>query len=101
RVLAGRMRLTEAHWLVPGMEVPVLLDPDKPERFEVQWDRVPSMEARAAANDPALADPIAARRRVASVLGLTRSETGSSRTEAVERALADAAGRSAPPGWQC
>ena len=101
RMLAGRMRLTEAHWLVPGMEVPVLLDPDKPERFEVQWDRVPSMEARAAANDPALADPIAARRRVASVLGLARSETGSSRTEAVERALADAARRSAPPGWQC
>ena len=101
RVLAGRMRLTEAHWLVPGMQVPVLLDPDKPERFEVQWDRVPSMEARAAANDPALADPIAARRRVASVLGLTRSETGSSRTERVERALADAARRSAPPGRQC
>ncbi len=98
RVLDGKMRLTEAHWLALGMDVPVLIDPDKPERFEVQWDRVPSMEARAAANDPALADPIAARRRVAGALALTRSETGSSRTERVERAVADAARRAAPAG---
>jgi hypothetical protein len=95
------MRLTEAHWLALGMEVPILLDPAEPERFEVQWDQVQSMEARAAANDPALADPIAARRRVATVLGLTRTDTGHRRTDRVERALADVAGRPAPAGWLC
>jgi hypothetical protein len=78
------------------MDVEVTYGPD--ERFEVAWALVPSMEARAAANDPALADPIGARRNVAHALGLTRADTGSARTERFERALEEASTRSAPAG---
>lgn len=99
RVHDGTVRMTESHWLVPGMELDVTYDTERPERrFEVVWESVPSMEARAAANDPALADPIAARRKVAHALGLTRGDTGSARTERFERALEDASTRSAPAG---
>jgi len=59
---------------------------------------VPSMEARAASNDPALADPIAARRKVAHALGLTQADTGTARTERFEQALERAAAQTAPPG---
>jgi hypothetical protein len=58
------------------------------------------MEARAASGDPALADPVGARRKVAHALGLTQADTGSARTERVERALEQAGGRPAPPGKQ-
>ena len=51
--------------MVAGMEVPVTIDPDKPDRFEVDWDAVPDIEDRVAANDPTLADPAGARRKVA------------------------------------
>ena len=99
RVHDGRIRMTGAHWLVPGMEVEVTYDPAHPDgRFEVDWEAVPSMAARAAAGDPALADPIGARRRVAHALGLTRADTGSARTERFERALERAATEPAPPG---
>jgi hypothetical protein len=98
RALSSRMRLNEAHWLVLGMEVPVLLDPARPEKFSLDWERIPPMDVRVAAGDPALADPIAARRRVAQALGLSSSETGTWRTERVERALANAAGLAAPAG---
>jgi hypothetical protein len=64
----------------------------------VDWDALPSMEQRAAANDPALADPIAARRKVAHALGLTQADTGTARTERFKRALDQAAARPAPPG---
>jgi hypothetical protein len=56
------------------------------------------METRAAAGDPALADPVAARRSVAHALGLTQAGTGSARTERVQRALERAGTQSAPPG---
>ena len=89
-----KVRLTEEHWLVPGMDVRVTFDPGKPGAFEIDWDAVPGIEARAAANDPALADPIAARRRVAHALGMTRADTGTARTERFERAVEQArAGR--------
>ena len=46
------------------------------------------METRAAANDPALADPVAARRKVAHGLGLTQDRHGYESTERrVQRAL--------------
>lgn len=99
RVYDGTFRMTEAHWLVPGMEVAVTYDPGHPDGgFEVDWDAVASMEERAASDDPALADPVAARRRVAHALGLTRADTGSARTERFERALEQAATQPAPPG---
>lgn len=67
RLYDAKVRMSEAHWLVPGMDIEVEIDPNHPDRFEVDWESVPSMEARAAANDPALADPVAARRKVAQV----------------------------------
>jgi len=99
RLYDGKLRMTEAHWLVPGMELEVTYDPDHPDgRFEVDWNAVPSMEARAASGDPALADPIAARRKVAHALGLTQADTGTARTERFQRALERAASHTAPTG---
>ena len=62
------LRLTEDRWLVPGMEIPVSIDPAAPHRFEVEWDAVPAIEARVAANDPTLADPAATKRKIAAAL---------------------------------
>jgi hypothetical protein len=90
--------MTEAHWLVPGMDVEVTFDPAHPDRIEIDWDSIQGMEARAAANDPALADPVTARRRVARAMGLSRADTGSARTERFEQALARSAGQAAPAG---
>jgi hypothetical protein len=56
--------LKEEQWLVPGMNVPVFVDPADPDRFEVDWTAVSPIEERAAANDPTLADPAEARRKV-------------------------------------
>ncbi len=98
RLYDGRIRMTEAHWLVPGMEVPVTFDPNHPERFAVVWESVPSMETRVASGDPALADPIAARRRVAHALRLTQADTGTARTERFQRALEQAGNKPAPSG---
>ncbi len=98
RLYDGKIRMSETHWLVPGMNVEVTLDPDHPDRFEIDWDSVPSMETLAAANDPALADPVAARRKVAHALGLTQADTGTARTERFQRALEQAVTQSASPG---
>ena len=92
----GKIRMSDEHWLVPGMEIPVTFNPDG--RFEVDWESVPTMEARAASGDPALADPIAARRKVAHALGLTQAETGTARTDRFNRVLEQAATHTAPPG---
>ena len=98
RVYDGKIRMTEAHWLVPGMEVEVTIDPSHPDRFEINWESVPSIETRVAAGDPALTDPVGARRKVAHALGLTQADTGTDRTERFERALERAGAQSAPPG---
>ena len=66
--VARRFRLDEDHWLVAGMEVPVKVDPARPDEFEIEWAGVPSIEERVAANDPVLADPRGARRRVTEAL---------------------------------
>jgi hypothetical protein len=66
--VARSLRMTEDRWLVPGMEVPVAIDPTDPEEFEVEWDAIPSIEERAAANDPTLADPIGTQRKVVEAL---------------------------------
>jgi hypothetical protein len=98
RLYDGTMRMNEAHWLVPGMDVEVSFDPNHPDRFEIDWESVPSMESRAAANDAALAEPVAAQRKVAHALGLTQADTGTARTERFDRALQQAGARTPPPG---
>jgi hypothetical protein len=98
RTYDGKIRMTEAHWLVPGMEVEVIHDRNHPDRFEIDWESVPSMQSRAAANDPALADPVAARRKVAHALGLTPADTGTARTERVQHALEHSGEQTPPPG---
>jgi hypothetical protein len=66
--VAGSFKMGEERWLVPGMEVPVVIDPAQPDRFEIDWDAIPSIEDRVAANDPTLADPAAARAKAVSAL---------------------------------
>ena len=91
----AKVRMTDEHWLVPGQEVSVAVSGD---RLEIDWDQVPSMQARAAANDPTLADPIAARRKAARALGLTSADTGNARTERFRCALEQRSAQPAPPG---
>jgi hypothetical protein len=98
RALATKIRMTAEHWLAPGIQIPICLRTDDTEGFSVVWEQVPSMEERAAANDPALADPIAARRDAAQALGMTPADTGRSRTERCERALEQAAHQPATAG---
>jgi hypothetical protein len=62
--VARSFRLTPDRWLVRGMEIPVAIDPGNPDEFEVDWDAIPSIEERAAANDPVLADPHGAAAKV-------------------------------------
>jgi hypothetical protein len=95
QTLEANARMTEDHWLVPGQEVSVTVTGD---RLEIDWDQVPSMPARAAANDPTLADPIAARRKAARARGLTSADTGNARTERFRRALEQRSSQPAPPG---
>lgn len=101
RVHESRIRLNEEHWLVPGMDVEVTFDPGHPDRFEIDWDSIGSMEARAAAGEASLVDPIGARRKMAHAMGLSRADTGSARTERFERALQRAGEQSGPPGKLC
>jgi hypothetical protein len=82
------------------MEVAVTIDPARPDHFEVDWGAVPSMEDRVAANDPTLADPMGAGRRVAEALGLTQADTGSARSERFNEAMEKAAQTPAPAGRQ-
>jgi hypothetical protein len=91
RVFATKVRMTAEHWLAPGIEIPISFDAGNPEGFSVVWEQLPSMEERAAANDPALADPIPARHKAAQALGLTPADTGRWRSERFERALEEAA----------
>jgi hypothetical protein len=60
--------LKQEQWLVAGMEVPVTIDPAQPDGFEVDWEAIPPIEERAAANDPTLADPAGARRKALEAL---------------------------------
>jgi hypothetical protein len=97
RVLEAEMRLDKERWLVPGMHVDVMLSADRTE-FDIDWDRVPTIEERVAANDPTLADPAGALRTVAQALGYTQADTGTSRAEHFEAALEEAARQTPPPG---
>jgi hypothetical protein len=97
RVLEAKLRLDTDRWLVPGMDVDVMLSSDRT-KFDVDWDSVPTIEERVAANDATLADPAGALRRVAHALGHTQADTGTSRAEHFEAALQEAADRTPPPG---
>jgi hypothetical protein len=66
--VARGFELDRDHWPVGGMRLPVTIDPADPGSFEVNWDEVPSIEQRAAANDPTLADPIGTRKRTMEAL---------------------------------
>jgi hypothetical protein len=96
QVLEAKLRLDKERWLVPGMDVEVLLSSDR--KFDVDWDRVPTIEERVAANDPTLADPAGALRKVAHALGYTQADTGTSRAEHFQAALQEAARHTPPPG---
>ena len=119
--VARDLRLTEDRWLVRGMEIPVSIDPAKPERFEVEWDAIPSIEERVAANDPTLCDPSATQREIAAALesaGVSGPAPGVGRrgmagggvigdeaagdpiSDRLEEAIQKAAQKPAPPGKQ-
>ena len=66
--VARAFKLDKDHWPVVGMELPVTIDPADPGKFEIRWDEVPSMEERAAGNDPTLADPAGAKKKAQEVL---------------------------------
>jgi hypothetical protein len=81
-------------WLVPGMDVGVRVDPGDAANVEIAWDELPSIEARVAAGDPTLVDPIGAETRVSTARRLPPSD----RAERLKDALAAAAAAPAPPG---
>jgi hypothetical protein len=97
----GRFDLTENRWLVVGMEIPVRVDPEKPGGFEIDWDTIPSMEERVAANDPTLADPIGAHKRAREALlvasGAAENPVDTT-SERFEKAMKYAAEQPAPAG---
>jgi hypothetical protein len=97
----GRFDLTEKRWLVVGMEIPVRLDPEKPGGFEIDWHAIPSMEERVAANDPTLADPIAAQKRAREALlaaSGAANDPADPTPERFEKAMKYAAEQPAPAG---
>ncbi len=118
-VLGARHRRDRDHWLVRGMEVPVSIDRSHPEDFEVAWEEIPSMPERVSAGDPALVDPLNARKRASeAVIAATSvidtsampAELGEAvakaqaqsaeRNDNVDQLLAEAEGEPAPPGKQ-
>ena len=43
--------------LIEGFTVPVMVDPSDPDKLEILWDEVPSIQERIANRDPAILDP--------------------------------------------
>ncbi len=99
RRLRASFRFSDRHWLVTGMQVPVLVDPGRPDTFEVVWDQIPPMSDLAAAGDPALADPVAAVARVAAALGVDPASLRGTDPDRLRESLARAASLPVPPGW--
>ena len=101
-VLAQReFHLGADQWLVTGMEIPVVIDA-APDDFEVDWDAIPSIEDRVAANDPALVDPVGAQAKVADALKAAKvappSTFGRVSADRFKDALATASKEPAPDG---
>jgi hypothetical protein len=63
-LVANRFKLDRDHWPVVGMQLPVTIELGNPGGFEVRWDEVASIEARVAASDKTLADPLGTRKSV-------------------------------------
>jgi hypothetical protein len=100
RQLHAVFTFADAHWVAPGMQVPVAIDPARPDTFVVDWAAVPPMRQQAEASHPALADPFAASRGNAAALGITPSEKTAAVYERLQRMVAEAAAKPAPPGQQ-
>ncbi|MCW2751369.1 MAG: hypothetical protein JWR83_2479, partial [Aeromicrobium sp.] len=98
RTLESTFKYAEDHWLAAGMDVPVFIDPANPDSFEVDWASVPSMKQQVEANNPALADPFAASRRLAKALDITPSEKTAAQYERFQKAVTEAATKPAPNG---
>lgn len=97
----NRFDLTENRWLVVGMEIPVRVDPQQPGGFEIDWDAIPSMEQRVAANDPTLVDPINAHKKAQEALLVAIGAPDTPADAAPERfknAMRHAAEQPAPTG---
>jgi len=100
RQLSNDFRLKSEHWLVPGLEVTIAIDPANPSRFAVDWSTLPPMEQLVAQNHPALADPFAASRHIAEVVGITPSAKTAALYERVQKAVAEAPSKPARPGYR-
>jgi hypothetical protein len=98
QTLESTFKYAEDHWLAAGMDVPVFLDPEHPDSFEVDWASVPPMKEQADANHPALTDPFAASRRLAKALDITPSEKTAAQYERFQKAVTEAAAQPAPAG---
>jgi hypothetical protein len=118
-VLGGRHKRDKEHWLAPGMEIPVSVDPANPEAFEIRWEEIPSMAERTAAGDPALVDPVGTRRKLSQALieatsavpisalpsdlaaAVSKAQAGSADPiHPLDEQLSEAEGRAAPAGRQ-
>jgi hypothetical protein len=99
---ARKFKLDKSRWLVPSQEIQVSIDPKHPDKFDVNWDAIPSIEDRIAAGDRTLIDPLGARRRtrelIAKVTGGAATDDGAAErfVEAIKRAEQE----TAPPGKQ-
>jgi hypothetical protein len=97
----GRFDLTVKRWLVLGMEIPVTMDPEKPSAFQIDWNSIPSMEDRVAANDPTLVDPLRAQKRAREALlaaSGAAQDPADTTLERFEKAMKDAAEQPAVAG---
>jgi hypothetical protein len=76
------------------MDVGVRVDPGDADNVEIAWEELPSIEARVAARDPTLVDPIGAEQKVSDARRLPPSD----RADRLKDALAAAAAAPALPG---
>jgi hypothetical protein len=95
---ANQFKLDKDHWLVPGQEIQVSLDPNHPDDFEVDWDAIPSIEKRVAANDPTLTDPLGTQKRMEDFA--EQAQPAQPRADRFKEAMEKAAGEPAPAGKQ-
>ena len=117
---ANRFKLDKDHWLLPGQEIEVTLDPKHPDDFEIDWDAIPSIEERVAADDPTLTDPLGMQQKmeekIESVTNVfatqkipipdslrplvEKARSGMPRGDRFKEAMDKAAQAEAPPGKQ-
>lgn len=96
--LSASFAFADDHWVTAGMDVPVFLDPQNPDAFDIDWANVPTMQQQVEANNPAIADPFAASRKIAAAVGITPSEKTAAQYERFQKAVSEAATKPAPAG---